>query len=41
MDDTDRVFQLFPGVDALHACAYWIGVSRKCAWGGSRDEDGR
>ena len=41
MDDTDRVFQLFPGLSSRYACAYWIGVSWRCAWDGSRDEDGR
>ena len=38
VDDTDRVFQLFPELPPRHACAYWIGVSRRCAWDGSRDE---
>ena len=41
MDDTDRVFELFPGLSSHHPCAYWIGVSWRSAWGGSRDEDGR
>ena len=41
VDDTDRVYQLFPGLSSRHACAYWIGVSWRCAWGGGaggRDE---
>ena len=38
LDDTDRVFQLFPGLSSRYACVYWIGVSRKCVWGGRRDE---
>ena len=38
MDDTDRVFQLFPGLSLRYVCAYWIGVSWRSAWGGSRDE---
>ena len=41
MDDTDRVFQLFPEYSSRYACVYWIGVSRRYAWGGSRDENGR
>ena len=36
--DNDRVFQLFPELSSRHACAHWIGVSKRCAWGGSRDE---
>ena len=35
------MLQLFPEYSSSYACAYWIGVSRRCAWGGSRDEDGR
>ena len=41
MDDTDRVFELFLEVPSRYACVYWIGVSWRSAWGGSRDEDGR
>ena len=28
VEDTERVFELFPGVTATFGCAYWIGVSR-------------
>ena len=28
VNDTERVFELFPGVTASFGCAYWIGVSR-------------
>ena len=28
VDNTERVFELFPGVTASFGCAYWIGVSR-------------
>ena len=28
VNDTERVFELFPGVTATFGCAYWIGVSR-------------
>ena len=43
VDDTGRVYQLFPGLSSRHACAYWIGVSWICAWVcvcvcGGRDE---
>ena len=28
VEDTERVFELFPGVTGFLGCAYWIGVSR-------------
>ena len=28
VDNTERVFELFPGVTASVGCTYWIGVSR-------------
>ena len=28
VDNTERVFELFPGVTRRYGCTYWIGVSR-------------
>ena len=28
VDNTERVFELFPGVTGRFGCTYWIGVSR-------------